>query len=251
MLVLGIDSSSIVATVAILSETKLLAEYTVNSRKNHSEKLMEVIDRVLQDSFTSLDDIDAIAVTCGPGSFTGIRIGMAQAQGIAHALDKPLIAVNSLDGLAYNLMGQSGFICPVVDAQRKDVYTSLYKCKNGKPERLWGYELFNAKLLVKRISKLDKVIVLGDGSPVIKEAVDKLQEEGVLLDKLSNISFADSVFLMPRASSVASVGIERLVTGKDIDNCFSVKPFYIRKSSAQEKWEERHNGAKSSKGSCN
>lgn len=250
MLVLGIDSSSIVATVAVLSERKLLAEYTVNSKRNHSEKLMQVIDRVLQDSFTSLEDIDAIAVTCGPGSFTGIRIGMAQAQGIAHALDKPLIAVNSLDGLAYNLMGQNGFICPVVDAQRNDVYTSLYKCKDGKPERLWGYELFNAELLVKRVSELDKVIMLGDGSPVIKKAIDKLQEEGVSSEKLANISFADPVFLMPKASSVASVGIKRLMAGEDMDNCFSIKPFYIRKSSAQEKWEERHHGAKGSKGSC-
>lgn len=246
MLILGIDSSSIVATVAILSETKLLAEYIVNNKRNHAEKLMSVIDRVLKDSFTTLDDIDAIAVTCGPGSFTGIRIGMAQAQGIAHALDKPLIAVNTLDGLSYNLMGQQGFICPVVDAQRGDVYTSLYKCKKIKPERLWGYELFDSKILVKRISKLGEVTLLGDGIPVIKKAIEDLKKEGITSDQLSNISFAHPILSMPRASSVAAVGLDRFIAKEDIDSCYTIKPFYIRKSSAEEKWEEQH-GAKNSK----
>lgn len=246
MLILGIDSSSIVATVAILSETKLLAEYTVNNKRNHSEKLMSVIDRVLKDSFTTLDDIDAIAVTCGPGSFTGIRIGVAQAQGIAHALNKPLVAVNTLDGLSYNLMGQKGFICPVVDAQRQDVYTSLYKCSKGKPERLWGYELFDSKILVKRISKLEKVILLGDGVSVIKKAIEDLVKEGMSKDQLSNISFAHPVLSMPKASSVAALGLDRFVAKDRIDSCYTIRPFYIRKSSAEEKWEERH-GAKSSK----
>ena len=123
--VLGIDTSSIVATIAIINEEKLLAEYIVNNKKTHSEKMMGVIDNVLADSGVELKDIDVVAVAKGPGSFTGIRIGMACAQGLAHALKKPMIGVNTLDGLAYNLIGTGDLVCPMMDAQRQEVYFPL------------------------------------------------------------------------------------------------------------------------------
>jgi len=109
--VLALDSSSIVTTVAVLNEEKLLAEYIENNKQSHSEKMMVIIKQMLEDLELTVQDLDVIAVAKGPGSFTGIRIGMACAQGLAHALNKPMIGVNTLDGLAYNLMGNNDLIC--------------------------------------------------------------------------------------------------------------------------------------------
>jgi tRNA threonylcarbamoyladenosine biosynthesis protein TsaB len=232
MNILGIDTSSIVASMAVLSEEKLVAEYTVNNKKTHSEKMMGVLDKVLEDSGFGLGDIDAIAVTKGPGSFTGIRIGMASAQGMAHALGIPIIGVNTLDGLAYNLLESESLLCPVVDAQRGDVYTSLYRFEGDELVRLWRYEIIDAEALREKLTSLGKKVkILGDGVPVLNK----------VLGDPGKISPAHPVTMMPRASSVAALGLKQYIQGK-VDDCFSVEPFYIRKSNAEEKWEERHGG---------
>ncbi|MGI6485535.1 MAG: tRNA (adenosine(37)-N6)-threonylcarbamoyltransferase complex dimerization subunit type 1 TsaB [Tepidanaerobacteraceae bacterium] len=232
MYILGIDTSSIVATTALITEEKLLCEYIVNNEKNHSEKLMGVIDQVVVDSGIDINMVDAIAVAKGPGSFTGIRIGMACAQGIAHALKKPVIGVNTLDGLANNLMYSTSLLCPVVDAQRGDVYSSLFKWENGIMVRLWDYKMIRAEELVNTLLGLDEqIIIMGDGSYLIKEHIRNSAK--------SNITISHSAFLMPRASSIAEVGLREFQTGR-FDSCFSIKPFYIRKSNAEEKWEEGH-----------
>jgi tRNA threonylcarbamoyladenosine biosynthesis protein TsaB len=236
--VLGIDSSSIVTTIAVVNEEKLMSEYIVNNKKTHSEKMMVVLKKVLDDLGITVNDLDVIGVAKGPGSFTGIRIGMACAQGIAHVLNKPMVGVNTLDGLAYNLMGNKDLICPVINAQRQELYTSLYCYKDGELERLWEYKLIKADKLVKELSNLNKkVVTLGDGLPLLKKA---LVENDLSVE---NIVPAHPVFSMPRASSIAAVALKEYAQGNSQD-CFSVKPFYIRKSNAEEKWEERH-GAKS------
>jgi tRNA threonylcarbamoyladenosine biosynthesis protein TsaB len=244
MYILGIDTSSMVATVALLSEEKLIAEYIVNNKKNHSEKLVLVLDRVLEDGGIALEEVDAIAVARGPGSFTGIRIGMACAQGISHALDKALIGINTLDGLAYNLMGEGSLLCPAVDAQRGEVYTSLYRWENGNLKRLRDYEVAKAVELVEELMKMsERVVVLGDGAPLIKGFLNEIAGDGQKSGS-NNICIAPPAFLMPRASSIAAAGLKEYVNG-NFDNCFSIKPFYIRKSHAEEKWEERHGGESS------
>ncbi|HHY04464.1 MAG TPA: tRNA (adenosine(37)-N6)-threonylcarbamoyltransferase complex dimerization subunit type 1 TsaB [Thermoanaerobacterales bacterium] len=239
MNILGIDTSSIVAAVAVLNPAKLSAEYLVNNKKVHSEKLMPIVDRVLKDSNLTLDDIDAVAVSKGPGSFTGIRIGMACAQGIAHACNKPIIGVNTLDGLAYNLMFSDSLICPVINAQRQESYTSLYNWQAGKLCRLKDYLLINNSELAKLLLDLNKeVIILGDAAQLIMEKVTtELETSG----KQSNILKAHPSFLMPKASSIASAGLDAFNKG-NYDDCFTLEPFYIRKSNAEEKWEERHGG---------
>lgn len=236
--VLGIDSSSIVATIAVLNEEKLMSEYIVNNKKNHSEKMMVVLKKVLEDLGITANDLDVIAVAKGPGSFTGIRIGMACVQGIAHALNKPMVGINTLDGLAYNLMGSKDLICPVINAQRQELYTSLYCHKNGELERLWDYKLIKADELAQELLNLNrKVVVLGDGVPLLKKALV------INHTSIENIVPAHPVFSMPRASSIAAVALREYGKGNSQD-CFSIKPFYIRKSNAEEKWEERY-GAKS------
>jgi len=233
--ILGIDSSSIVATIAVLTQEKLLAEYIVNNKKNHSEKLMPVLDRVLVDAGLSIDDIDVIAVAKGPGSFTGIRIGMACAQGLAHAARKPLIGVNTLDGLAYNMINAQGFLCPMINAQRQELYTSLYRWQDGKLVRLWDYELIKADVLAERLLKMpERIYILGDGVNILLQTNDKWD----------NVALAPQVSLMPKASSIAMAALEQYTAG-DVEDCFTIRPFYIRRSNAEEKWEETHGGKSS------
>lgn len=237
--ILGIDSSSIVATAAVLSEKKLFSEYIVNNKKTHSEKMMAIVDQVLKDSGLTINDIDAIAVAKGPGSFTGIRIGMACVQGMAHALNKPLIGVNTLDGLAYNLMGTKDLLCPVINAQRQEVYTSLYRWEDCKLKRLWDYKLIKADTLLEELLGINEnIVVLGDGLPILEDSLKNIGNQAE-----ENIISAHPVFSMPRASSIATAALQEYIHG-NIQDCFSIKPFYIRKSNAEEKWEEHH-GAKS------
>jgi tRNA threonylcarbamoyladenosine biosynthesis protein TsaB len=230
MNILGIDTSSIVATVAVVTEEKLLAEYIVNNKKNHSEKLMQVLDTVLKDSDLDIDDLDAIAVAKGPGSFTGLRIGMACAQGLAHASGMPIVGVNTLDALAYNMIDVQGLLCPVINAQRQEMYTSLYRWEDGELIRLWDYEITSIRNLAQRLlQKTERVFILGDGVNILWPTVQDC----------NHIILAPQISLMPRASSVAAAGLQEFLSGK-AESCFDLEPFYIRRSHAEEKWEESH-----------
>ncbi|TYP53315.1 tRNA (adenosine(37)-N6)-threonylcarbamoyltransferase complex dimerization subunit type 1 TsaB [Thermosediminibacter litoriperuensis] len=242
MKILGIDTSSAVATAALLHEDRLAAEFVLNNRHPHLEKLISMIDRLLTDSGTELKELDAVAVAVGPGSFTGIRIGMACAQGLSHVYGIPLVGVNTLDALAYNLMHCGDLICPAVDAQRGEVYTCLYRWEEGELKRLGNYEVVKAEKLAERLLKLDeKTILLGDGAGLVTAALS----EG--LPARGRINVAHRVFAMPRASSVAAAGLKDFLNGKTW-NCFSIRPFYMRKSHAEEKWEERYGKGGTGKG---
>lgn len=115
MRILALDSSGLVATVAIVEEEQILAEYTVNYKKTHSQTLLPMLDEIVKMTEFDLNTLDAIAVAGGPGSFTGLRIGSATAKGLGLALNKPLIHIPTVDGLAYNLYGNSGLICPIME----------------------------------------------------------------------------------------------------------------------------------------
>ena len=128
MKILGIESSSLVASIAIVEDDNMLAEYTVNFKKTHSQTLLPMLDEVMRMLRMELQEVDAIAVSGGPGSFTGLRIGAATAKGLGFALQKPLIHVPTLDATAYNLCGSDALICPIMDARRNQVYNGLYYC---------------------------------------------------------------------------------------------------------------------------
>ena len=131
MKVLGIESSSLVASVALVTDDILTAEYTVNFKKTHSQTLLPMLDEIVKMLGLDLETIDAIAAAGGPGSFTGLRIGAATAKGLGLALKKSLIHVPTVDAIAYNMWGASGLICPIMDAKRCQVYTGLYHMENG------------------------------------------------------------------------------------------------------------------------
>ena len=116
MRILSIDSASKVATAALLDENNLIAEYTLNNKMEHSTLIMDMVDKLLKDSNLSIDDIDGFVVSKGPGSFTGLRIGMATIKGLSFGSNKPYISISSLDALAYSLISFDGIICPIMDA---------------------------------------------------------------------------------------------------------------------------------------
>ena len=127
MKILALDSSGLVASVAVMQDDTLQAEYTVNYKKTHSQTLLPMLDEVAKMTELDLNTIDAIAISGGPGSFTGLRIGSATAKGLGLALKKPLIHIPTVDALAFNLYGVEKLICPIMDARRNQVYTGLYR----------------------------------------------------------------------------------------------------------------------------
>ena len=127
MKILGLDSSGIVASVAVVEDDTMIAEYSVNYKKTHSQTLLPMLDEVVKMTELDLNTIDAIAVAGGPGSFTGLRIGSATAKGLGLALEKPLISVPTVEALAFNLYDVQGLICPIMDARRNQVYTGIYR----------------------------------------------------------------------------------------------------------------------------
>ena len=127
MKILGVESSGMVGSVAVVEDGVTKAEYTVNNKKTHSQTLLPMLDDVSKMLGEDLSDVDAIAVSAGPGSFTGLRIGSASAKGLALAWNKPIVAVPTVDGLAYNMWGHDRLVCPIMDARRGQTYTGLYE----------------------------------------------------------------------------------------------------------------------------
>lgn len=229
MIILSIDSSTPVAGVAIVDERKIWAENFLNTGYTHSEKLLPMIAQTLEQAKLTIADIDAIAVTKGPGSFTGLRIGMATVKGLAQVTGAKLIGIPTLDALAYNLWGYQGLICPILNARRQEVYTAFYEMQNNVLVRVSDYVAISPEKLALKLLELDKPIwFLGDGVLEYKELLAARLSEQAHWVPLNN--------LLTRASSVAILGLEEIKKGKE-DDLFSLEPFYLRKSEAELKWE--------------
>ena len=230
MKILGIDTSSMAASVAVIEDNKLICEYTINTKKTHSQKLMPMIENMLELSDLSIKEIDAVAICVGPGSFTGLRIGMATAKAIAHVNDIPVIGVNSLEILAANMNLCDKKICSILDAQRNQVYTGRYQYEGTKLTEIKeiGIELIDD--LLKELSESDeKWIIVG-------EAVYKYEDK---IKEIKNIEIPAASNNVTKASSLCSVAKEKYDEGKDIYNCYNINPLYIRKSQAEEQYEEK------------
>ena len=182
MKLLGLDSSGLVASAAIVEDDTLLAEYTVNYKKTHSQTLLPMLDAIAGMTELDLDTIDAIAVAAGPGSFTGLRIGSATAKGLGLALNKPLVAVPTVDALAYNLYDVPGLICPLMDARRNQVYTGLYEFRDHKMETVAPQMAVGVEAIVEQINSLGReVIYLGDGGGGIPGTAGAADQGSVFL----------------------------------------------------------------------
>lgn len=225
MKILGIDSSGLVASVAVVEEETLLAEYTVNYKKTHSQTLLPMLDEIAKMTELELSTIDAIAVAAGPGSFTGLRIGSATAKGLGLALNKPLISVPTVAALAYNLWGSDALICPLMDARRNQVYTGIYRFENEKMVTVQEQTAIAVTELAEKINTLGKkVIFLGDGVPVYRTVL----EETVTVPFL----FAPAHLNKQRAGAVAVLGMVLAKEGKT-ETAAAHQPDYLRLSQAE------------------
>ena len=231
MRILALDSSGLVASVAIVEEEQTVAEYTVNYKKTHSQTLLPMLDEIVKMTDMDLQTIDAIAVAGGPGSFTGLRIGSATAKGLGLALNKPLIHIPTLEGMAYNLYGSSAVVCPIMDARRKQVYSGIYRFTEGKLEVLEEQMAIAVDELIQKLNEMgEETVFLGDGVPVYADCL----REGLSIP----FTFAPANMNRQRASSVGLLGIEYLKQGKT-ESAREHEPNYLRVSQAERERIER------------
>ncbi len=238
MKIIGFDSAGMVASVAYVKDGVLIAEYTMNHKKTHSETLLPMLDRIVTDAGISLSEIDAIAVAAGPGSFTGLRIGAATVKGLGLALEKPLVAVPTCEGLSFNLSGASGLVVPIMDARRGQVYTGIYRVRacDDVPKIIMDQKAMAIEELLDRLAGLgEDVIFLGDGVPVFRKVIEETCRVP--------FSFAPASNALQRAASVAALGERYMLAegeGTEDGHVFSAddfKPIYLRKSQAEREHE--------------
>lgn len=235
MKILGLDSSGLVASVAVVENDELVAEYTTNYKKTHSQTLLPMLDALRNMIELDMHTVDAIAIASGPGSFTGLRIGSATAKGLGLALDKPLVEVPTLEGLAWNLYGADRIVCPVMDARRNQVYTGAYEfLPCGEKFRLHAVipqSPMDIQELLEQLLRLERpVIFLGDGVPVyhnVISACDGLQ-----------FSIAAPGNNRQRAASVAALGAVYFAEGRTV-TAAEHRPEYLRKSQAEREAEKK------------
>lgn len=230
MKILAIESSSMVASAAIVTDETVLAEYTINHKKTHSQTLLPMIDEIVTMTETDLSEIDAIAVSAGPGSYTGLRIGSATGKGLGLALGKPMIHIPTMDAMAYLFYGTERLICPMTDARRQQVYYGFYHCC----ERLEIVENQNLALIGEVVDRLnnigEQVIFLGDAVALHKE---------YLAGHLKvPYSFAPEHLNRSKASSVGSLGIQYYREGR-VESAAEHLPDYLRASQAERELQEK------------
>jgi len=229
MKILALDSSGLVASVAVMEDDTMLAEYTMNYKKTHSQTLLPMLDEMAKMIDLDLNTVDAIAVAGGPGSFTGLRIGSATAKGLGLALKKPLISIPTVDGLAYNVCGTDRIVCPLMDARRNQVYTGIFsfeeKNHGWSMETICEQEAVDIREIIDTCNELGHaVIFLGDGVPVYKKQI----EEFIRVP----YSFAPANMNRQRAASVATLACMYAAEGKAV-SAADHEPEYLRKSQAE------------------
>ena len=234
MKILSLDSATESATCAILDDNRILGEITFNYKKQHSVVLMPMIDELFNNTGMSIGDIDGFVASKGPGSFTGLRIGMATIKGLSQGTKKPFVTISTLDSLAYNLAYTSGIICPILDALRDNVYTALYTFDNYELIRTSDYMNISIDELINMLKdKNCNISFIGDGTFKFKER---------LMRHLTQISFAPAHLNLAKASSLGELGLKLLSKGIE-DDIYGSVPIYLRKPQAEREYEEkmRHN----------
>ena len=233
MKILAIDTSATVASVAITEDLTPLAEYTLNNGNTHSETLLPMVEAAFSALSITARDIDLFALSAGPGSFTGVRIGAATVKGLAFGSQAPCAEVSTLEALAHNLTLHKGLICPVMNARRSQVYTALFRSDGEKLERLMPDSALSIEELDEILSKYgESVALVGDGYDITVK--------GFKATPLINVSEA---YRLQSALSVARVAFASYNEGKTVsDSALSVN--YLRPSQAERERAERENQSK-------
>ena len=233
MKLLGIESAATAASAALLQDDVIIAEYTVNLKLTHSQTLLPMIEELIRVTGTDKKELDAIAVSAGPGSYTGLRIGSATAKGLGLALKKPVVGVSTLAAMAYQFWGSESLISPMLDARRGQVYTGIYRFEDDKLIVVEDQMAISIEELGERLKKYNsKVVFLGDGVPVFRE---RLTDE---IMKDCEIAFAPANMNRQRAASVGALGVRYYKAGK-IETAAEHQPDYLRVSQAERERKER------------
>lgn len=234
MKILAIEGSATVASVAIYDDGAIIADYSIEYKKTHSQTLMPMIDTVLTVTETELEMIDAIAVAKGPGSFTGLRIAASTAKGLGMAMDKPIVGVSTLEAMAVAGSMCQGLICPMMDARRGNVYGAIFKCEDGRLTRISEDELISVEDLAIKLRGLnDDIIFVGDGTDTCREKL-----KGFLEGFAGRLTWASACFNRQRASYVAMLGAEYLKRGETV-SAEDFLPDYLRASQAEREMAEK------------
>ena len=228
MLVLAIDTATKIASVALYDDKiGVVGEINLHVKLNHSNIIMTAIDNLFKMTNLKIQDVDKVAVTLGPGSFTGIRIGVAIAKGLVFGTDKKIVGINELDVIAYNAEGREEIIVPLIDARKERVYVSSYIFEKEKLKRLTDYVNSDLEEFLSTLEDR-KTIFIGDGAIAYKNIIEeKLKENAFVFSKTSSI---------PRAVVAAKLACE-----KEGDNLYTLEPYYVNKSQAEIEKEKGNN----------
>lgn len=227
MLILGIDTSTKVCTVGLCQDGIPLGEYEINMGMTHSEGLLPQLQQLFERTGIDKKALDLIGISIGPGSFTGLRIGLATAEAMAYSWQIPVCGVNTLEALAYNVPIEGLYLASVLDAQKGNYYSTFYQWQSGELLEIAPVEVVSKATLLEKAAALSQpVVILGECGKLEKETLP------------SNVTLAALQIRMPKATSVALLAekIYDPLTNKDI---FGLEPYYIRRSEAEELWEQR------------
>lgn len=227
MKILAIDSTAIVASVALCDDEKLIALYTVNNGNTHSETLLPMVESILKEAKLTPADIELFAVSNGPGSFTGVRIGCATIKGLAFGRNVPCIGVSTLEALAYNLKGSDGIICPVMNARRNQVYNALFRFEGDKLIRLCDDRAIAVSELAEELKKEEKIYLSGDGVSITAPLIPH-----------EKLGFTHPVMEHQNAYSIAMCALDAYKNGNYVTDT-DLAPTYLRPSQAERERMER------------
>lgn len=232
MKILGIDTSTKYCNLGLIEDEDVLINYTINSlKKKHSSILMPAIKNLFKTMDLKVEEINGIAVSIGPGSFTGLRIGLGVAKGLSYACSLPLLGIPTLEAMAFPLTGIPYLICPISESKKDEIYDVVFRGGESL-HRIMDYKCEDIHSLLARLSLLkEKIIFLGDG---IKKYRDNIK---VKIGK--DALFIDSQINLPMATNVAFLGLDKLKK-KEEDDISNLSPFYLRKSEAEIVWEKKY-----------
>lgn len=235
MRVLAIDTSTAMAGIAVCDESGLLAEYMLRDMKTHSQKLVPMLNELLNSLQLTAAEIDVYAAVTGPGSFTGLRIGVTTIKSLAYAVQKPTVGIPSLDALANAAaVREDTIVCPMMDARNNQVYTALYKNRNGLMENLIGYMGIHVSELVGIIEEqyVDScVLFTGDGVTLHKDFLK--------IELKDRCIFAPDFMLQQMAASAAQLALSKALRGETVSS-MELTPYYLRPSQAEREYARRH-----------
>lgn len=235
MLVMGIDTSSDIGAVGLCNENGIIGEINIHLFHRHSEELLTNIDFLLNQSGYTIGEIEGLSVTIGPGSFTGLRIGLSTVKAFAQVFKIPVLGVSTLDLLAYNTTIDKSWLVPAIDARHRRVYTALYRNRQCdiRSSKRWPDRAMTVDDLLKELQDNDPdgvYYIIGDGSLAYREQFEKSP-----LD----IKFVPAGFNIPRGGFLAEIGRFYIQKGVS-DNYIELKPNYLKKPQAEINWQKRH-----------